>query len=181
MSISTLRPQNKRIKLGVVANEFFELSIGRMGGFGWATRQVANCFNTDPDLGVDVVFLAGDLRPDSDQPETLIHGSRLISRQQNRFEYARRIWSEGFDLILAIDYRANYRPLFRLLPRTPILVWVRDPRPPEDIVKINTTRIPGQENVRPKGIDPIDCTSLAQVVKNSKWLRRSVQFATPAP
>ena len=181
MATSTLRSQNKSIKLGVIANEFFELSIGRMGGFGWATRQVAKCFNTDPDLGIDVVFLSGDLRTSSDQPETLIHGSRLIARQRNQFEYARRIWSEGIDLLLAIDYRTNYRPLFRLLPRTPIIVWVRDPRPPEDIAKINTTRIPGQENIRPKGIDPIDCTSLAQVVKTSKWLRRSVQFATPAP
>ena len=174
------KSKNKRIKLGVVANEFFELSIGRMGGFGWATRQVAKCFNTDPDLGVDIVFLSGELSAASGQPEALIHGTRIIPRPQSRFAYCRRIWAEGLDIILAIDYRPSYRTLFRILPRTPIVTWVRDPRPPEDVEKINTTRIPGQEHIRPKGLNPIDCTSLAGVVKASKWLRRPTLFATPA-
>ena len=181
MLASIDKSDNKIIKLGVVANEFFDLSIGRMGGFGWATRQVANCFNKDPDLGVDLVFLSGELSAASGQAEALIHGTRVIPRPQSRFEYCRRVWAEGLDLILAIDYRPSYRPLFRILPRTPIITWVRDPRPPEDVEKINTTRIPGQENIKPKGLDPIDCTSLARVVKASKWLRRPTLFATPAP
>ena len=175
------KSQKKGVKLGIVANEFFELSIGRMGGFGWATRQVAKCFNTDPDLGVEVVFLSRELLAAQGQPEIQVHDTRLIQLQQNRFEYCRRIWAEGFDLLLGIDYRPSYRFLFRLLPRTPIITWVRDPRPPEDVVKIRTTRIPGQENIQPKGLNPIDCTSLAGVVKASKLLRRSVLFATPAP
>ena len=171
---------NKRIKLGVIANEFFELSISRMGGFGWAASQVAKCFNSDPDLGVDLVFLSGELTSEAIGSDTLVHETRLIPYQQNQFEYCRRIWAEGIDIILAIDYRPSYRSLFKFLPRTPILVWVRDPRPPEDVEKIQTTRIPGQENILPKGLDPIDCTSLAKVVKFSKWLRRPVLFATPA-
>ena len=171
---------NKRIKLGVIANEFFELSISRMGGFGWAASQVAKCFNSDPDLGVDLVFLSGELTSEAIGSDTLVHETRLIPYQQNQFEYCRRIWAEGIDIILAIDYRPSYRSLFKFLPRTPILVWVRDPRPPEDVEKIQTTRIPGQENILPKGLDPIDCTSLAKVVKFSKWLRRPVLFGTPA-
>ena len=174
------KSQNKRIKLGVVANEFFDLSIGRMGGFGWATRQVAKCFNTDPDLGVDIVFLSGEFSAEASQSDTLVHETRLIPYQQNRFDYCRHIWAESLDLILGIDYRPSYRSLFRILPRTPIITWVRDPRPPEDVEKINTTRIPGQEHIKPKGLDPIDCTSMAKVVKYSKWLRRPVLFATPA-
>jgi hypothetical protein len=114
----------KRIKLGVVANEFFELSLGRMGGFGWSTRQVAKCFGGDPSLGVDVVFLAGETYGTPEQPESTIHNTRIILRQKNRLEYCRRIWAEGFDLILSIDYRPNYRSLFwtrkiwlKLIPR----------------------------------------------------------------
>ncbi len=171
---------NKRIKLGVIANEFFELSISRMGGFGWAASQVAKCFNSDPDLGVDIVFLSGELTSEAIESDTLVHQTRLIPYQQNQFEYCRRIWAERIDIILAIDYRPSYRSLFKFLPRTPILVWVRDPRPPEDVVKIQTTRIPGQENIQPKGLDAIDCTSLAKVVKFSKWFRRPVLFGTPA-
>ena len=174
------KSKTKRLKLGIVANEFFELSIGRMGGFGWATRQVAKCFNADPELGVDIVFISGELSSEAIPADTLIHNTRFIPQERGRFKYARRIWAENLDLILSIDYRIGYRRVFKILPRTPILVWVRDPRPPEDVAKINTTRIPGQENIMPKGLNPIDCTSLARVVKNSKWLRRPVLFGTPA-
>ena len=169
----------KKIKLGVVANEFFDLSIGRMGGFGWATRQVAKCFQ-DPELGVEVVFLSREAIATPDQPETLIHGCRLIPRHPNFLEYCRRIWAENFDLLLSIDYRPNYNPLFRILPQTPILVWVRDPRTPEDVAKIATIRIPGEEDVKPQGLWTPDCTPLNGIVRTSQWLRRPVLFGTPA-
>jgi glycosyltransferase involved in cell wall biosynthesis len=170
-----------KIKLGVVANEFFELSLGRMGGFGWATRQVAKCFGRDPSLGVDVVFLAGETYGTPEYPESTIHNTRIVLRQKNKLEYYRRLWAERFDLILSIDYRPNYRSIFWVLPRTPILVWVRDPRPPEDMAKINTARIPGAEDIFPQGLKSPDCTSLAEVVNISKWLIRPILFATPAP
>lgn len=172
---------DKRIKIGIVANEFFDLSLGRMGGFGWASRQVANCFGSDRNLGIDVAFLAGETYAKPGQLVGKIHNTPIILRNRNRLEYCRRIWAEKFDLILSIDYRPSYRSLFWLLPRTPIIVWVRDPRPPEDMAKINTARIPGFEDIQPQGLKSPDCTSLAGVVNVSKWLRRPVLFATPAP
>ena len=50
------------MKLGVIADEFFDRAMGRMGGFGWAARQLSRIFNDDPSQGVDVVFLSGELR-----------------------------------------------------------------------------------------------------------------------
>jgi glycosyltransferase involved in cell wall biosynthesis len=180
-SQSTPKHAKENLKVGVIANEFFDLSVSRMGGFGWATRQVANCFNANSDLGVDVVFIAGESYAQSGKPDPRIHQTPLILRQPNKWAYARRIWREKFDLILSIDYRPNYRPLFWLLPRTPIVLWVRDPRPPEDVEKINTVRIPGQENMLPLGLKCFDCTSFAGVVNQSKWIGRQILFATPAP
>ncbi|MDY7015733.1 MAG: glycosyltransferase family 4 protein [Cyanobacteriota bacterium] len=171
----------KRLKLGIVANEFFDLSRSRMGGFGWATRQVANCFNANPNLGVDVVFIAGETYAKPGQSDPIVHQTPLLLRQRNQWDYARRIWREKIDLILSIDYRPNYRPLFWLLPRTPIVLWVRDPRPPEDVEKINTTRIPGREEVIPLGLKCFDCTSFAGVANLAKLMGRPVLFATPAP
>jgi glycosyltransferase involved in cell wall biosynthesis len=167
------------IKLGVVANEFFDLELGRMGGFGWATRQVARCFQAEPSRGVEVVFLSGEPRAAGGKGE--VHGTRLLLQPESRLEHLRRLRAERLDLLLMIDYRPSYRFFARALPRTPILVWVRDPRPPEDVAKIATLRIPGAAHVRPAGVDPIDCTSLAGVVRLSRWLRRPVLFATPAP
>ena len=62
----------KRIKLGVIADEFFEPAMGRMGGFGWAARQVSRIFNDDPSQGVDVVFLSGELRSSATLKETRV-------------------------------------------------------------------------------------------------------------
>lgn len=174
-------PGKKRIKLGVISNEFFELSLGQMGGFGWAARQLANCFNKGHNLNVDLVFLSGDRYGDPDHSDPVIHDTRLILRQRKRLNYRMKIWKEKIDILLSIDYRKKYRDVFRLLPRTPIIVWVRDPRPPEDATRILTVRIPGAEGIQPQGLKSPDCTSLAAVVRASRWWRRPVLFATPAP
>ena len=92
----------------------------------------------------------------------------------------RRLRAEGLDLLLMIDYRPSYRFFAGALPRTPIIVWVRDPRPPADVRKINTLRIPGADGARPQGIEEIDCTSLGAIVRASRLLRRPVLFATHA-
>ena len=52
----------RRIKLGVISDEFFERGLGRMGGFGWAARELGRIFNGDPSLGVDLVYVAGEHR-----------------------------------------------------------------------------------------------------------------------
>jgi len=172
-------PTGRRIKLGVVANEFFDPALGRMRGFGWAACQVSRCLRAEPGLGIDVVFLSRE-RDAKAPAEASVHETRLIHRRERSIGYARRVRAERIDLLLCIDYRPSYRGLLRLLPRTPMVVWVRDPRTPREMARIATLRIPGQEDQPPKGIDAIDCTSLAGVVRTSRWLRRPVLFATLA-
>lgn len=169
------------MKLGIVANEFFDETLGRMGGFGWAARRAAEIFRRDPSLGVDPVFLTGELRARDGVRELEAHGTRLILRGPSRLANLRRVRAEKIDLLLSIDYYVNYRFLFRALPRTPIVVWCRDPRPPEDWAKIQTLRIPGAEQEQPQGIEYLDRTSLAGIVHESRFFLRPVWFATPAP
>jgi len=176
-----MRRVEKRIKLGVLGDEFFDAAVGRMGGFGWACRMLATCFNGDRSLGVDVVFLTGELLATSAGNEINVHGSRLLLRDANRWRLLRRLRRERFDLILTIDYNLGFRFFFRAMPRTPFAVWVRDPRPPEDVEVISTLQIPGREGERPQGIEPMDCTSLGGIIRESRWLRRAVLFATTAP
>ena len=172
---------SRRVKLGIIANEFFDASISTMGGFGWAARQVARCFTDDPSLGVDVTLISG-LSPKPGSPsEARSHGVPIIFRDPSRLGVLRRMRSRRFDLLLTIDYRPTYRAYLEALPRTPIVVWVRDPRPPEDWAEIASLRIPGANGAVPSGIQPIDCHSLAGIVRWSRLLRRHLRFATPAP
>lgn len=150
-----------------------------MGGFGWAARRVAQIFD-DPRLGVDVVFLTGELRGAPGQREALVHGRRLLLRHPWAIAEVRRVRAERIDLLLVMDYRPNYRRICWALPRTPMIVWVRDPRPPDDAAKVDTLRIPGT-SARPQGIVQPDCHSLGTLARAARWLGRPLLFATPAP
>lgn len=164
-----------------MANEFFDAKLGRMGGFGWAARQVARCFHNHSESGVEVVFLSAEMMSSAPPRETTVHGARLLLNQKERFGLWGRLQRERFDLLLTIDYRPGYRRLCMSLPRTPLIVWVRDPRSADDVARIRTLRLPGQDSSEPQGIGFIDCTSLARVVSAARWLRRPVLYATPAP
>lgn len=179
--MKTSRSPLKRIKVGIVANEFFSQEAGGFGGFGWAARQAARLFNGYPAHGFEAVFLNRTLPSSGGGRRSRVHDTPLITRGGGRVSDARSLRAERPDLLLMIDYRPGYRFFAGALPRTPIVVWVRDPRTPENTKKINTLRIPGADGVRPQGTDEIDCTSLGKIVRASRLLARPVLFATPAP
>lgn len=143
--------------------------------------QAARCFNEDSTLGVDVVFLTAGLRKRFVEHEMLVHGTRLLNLQPYSIGYFRRLHSEGIDLLLTIDYRPNYQFLLWAMPNTPIIIWVQDPRSPEDATKLCSLQIPGKEGVRPDGIERFNTASLQLVVRASQWLRRPVVFAAHDP
>ena len=170
----------KRIKLGVIADEFFDREMGRMGGFGWAARQLSRIFNGDPSLGIDVVFLSGELRSSATRKEVRVHGTRVILRQPGRLANWLAARRERFDLLLTIDYNLGYSVYLRSLPRTPAIIWVRDPRSPEDARRIETVRIPNQPGELPQGLFSFDSRSMARIHSEAHWLGRPLLFATPA-
>ncbi|HEX8146491.1 MAG TPA: glycosyltransferase family 4 protein [Pyrinomonadaceae bacterium] len=176
---NTSRGTSKRIKVGIVANEFFGREVGGFGGFGWAARQVARLFNGQPAHGFEAVFLNRTLPPSAGGGRA--HDTPLITREGGRLSDIRGVRAERPDLLLTIDYRPGYRFFAGALARTPVVVWVRDPRPPEDVRKTNTLVIPGAGGARTQGISEIDCTSLGKIVRASRLVARPVLFATPAP
>lgn len=179
--MKTSKSSIKRLKLGIIADEFFDPSIGRMGGFGWAAKQVAKLFNEHPEHGVEVAFLTRTLQADGGAVNIQEHYTSLITRSKGRLASVKRLRAEKFDLLLMIDYRPSYRFFAGGMPRTPIIVWVRDPRNPQDLQKINTLLMPGAEGARLQGINENDCTSLGAIVRASRLLARPVLFATPSP
>jgi glycosyltransferase involved in cell wall biosynthesis len=169
------------MKIGIIGEEFFSRGLDRFGGYGWAARQVANCFAQHPELGIDVIFLTNYIWGRNGEGETSVDGTRLLLHQHNRFDQARRVRAEKIDLLLAIDYNPGHRFFYGSLPRTPAIIWVRAPRTPEDLAIIATLRIPGAEQTRPQGIVPVHSRSLAWDVRLSRWIGRPMLFATPAP
>jgi glycosyltransferase involved in cell wall biosynthesis len=163
------------MKIGIIATEFFDEQLGRMGGFGWAARQVARYFNSHPELGVTAIFLAAGLTSRDGRLQTHSHETLLIFDPAAP-QCQRTIRRHRLDVLLTIDYRPKYRDVLRLFDRAPAIVWVRDPRPPKVMASLSTLRIPGDESASPRGIREIDCTSLADLMAV-----RTMRLASPAP
>lgn len=70
------------MKLGIVANEFFDRDIGPMGGCGWAARQVATFFNSQLHLGVNVLSLTANRKHCGGRPHMCIHDTVLLIYSQ---------------------------------------------------------------------------------------------------
>ena len=171
----------KRLKLGVITDEFFDASLGRLGGFGWAARRLGEIFNGDPSLDVELVYVAGEHVATPDRAEAQVHGSRVILRQRSRLANLRAMQREHFDLLLTIDYNLGYSVYLRALPRTPAIVWVRDPRTPADAARILAVRMPGADTGVPQGLMSHDGRSLARIQREATVLRRRLLLATPTP
>jgi glycosyltransferase involved in cell wall biosynthesis len=171
---------SRRLRLGVVANEVFALEVGRMGGFGWAVRQVASLFLNEPELGVDVtLFVAERPAVDGNLPDTL-HETPVVWPTGSPASQIARARNAAPELLLAIDYRSGYRRWLYAKPRTPVIIWVRDPWAPEDRANVRTLRLPDQPDIEPQGVHGPDPGSLRQVLGQSRVLGRPVLVVTTA-
>ena len=170
----------KRLKLGIIANELFNIDLGRMGGFGWAVQQVSRCFADDPTLGVDVVILMGEKQTDGAALPRELHGCKVYWQAGRFLHSVKQLRSERIDLLLCIDYRPSYRFFFYALPRVPVVIWVRDPWDRSDRTQVATLRIPGQGALKPRGTKRLNTSSLGQIARLFHLVRRRLLFATTA-
>lgn len=170
----------RRIRLGILANELFEPAIGRMGGFGWAVKHSATCFQTRPSLGVDPILFMGErLKRGVVRPKT-VHGCEVVWVEDSVMAWARAVRAAKVDLFLSIDYRANYRAFYALCPMTPILLWVRDPREASDNALIKQLRIPG-EAAMPQGIQEHPTHTLGPLQMLCRLTGRGFRLAVTTP
>ena len=159
--------------MGIVANEFFDLKLGRMGGFGWAALQAAQSLLERPNLGYRPLFVSGQLL------DGTTHSSKvpLLVLAPHQASSPRK--HPKLSVLLTIDFRPTYTQIIEAFDE-PLVVWVRDPRPPEDVEKVATLEIPGTSDA-PAGIGRIDCSSLGAIVERALSAGRSVLMSSPAP
>ena len=166
--------------VGIVANEFLDPELGRLGGFGWAARSSAECLRQSSSVDLRPVFLSGQHYRTGASRATTSHGVPLLFRDQDPAAYRRALARRGVSLLLTIDYRASYAPIIASLPRAPLIIWAIEPRPRADVEKISTLEIPN-DPVSPQGISATGSTSLRAVLDEASQADRSVRLVSPAP
>jgi len=168
------------MKVGIVANEFFDARLGRMGGFGWVAWAAGRALREVG--GHEVVFLTTEFSVPRGRGET--GGSAIITPRTRtrtgagaKADFARRIRQEKLDLFLTVDWRPHYTKILLCAPRTPALVWVQDPRTTFDVRRVDSLRLPGTSSQVPAGIGRIDCTGLRNTFRFSHAVRRPIAMA----
>ena len=135
---------SSKFTIGVVANEFFDLDLGRMGGFGWSTLLLAEVFRRREDLHVQLIFIFADhtqrkassRRNGGSRGITTVHGWPLIELQSHKKNDAGSAmpWTQRYpqaaqpDVFIFIDFRDSYLRAHTAMPHVPIILWARDPR-----------------------------------------------------
>ncbi len=174
------------LTVGIVANEFYDPRLGRMGGFGMNALLAARALSTINDVTVRPLFLSGEHRAAPTRPwrpaPGLVGSSNgfPILLRGRRGPWLRRLRELDVDVLLTIEHRPTYNELIEALPATPLVVWVRDPRPQADLEKIGTLEIPG-ETVMPLGIQPNDSSSFAPIWRRARDEGRPLAIVSPAP
>jgi glycosyltransferase involved in cell wall biosynthesis len=151
-----------------------------MGGFGWAAKQAATCFQSDPSLGVDPILLMGERVPATVVRPDRVHGCEVVWIGSSILAWASAVRAAQVDLFLSIDYRSNYGAFYALCPRTPILLWVRDPRERRDQSIIDQLRIPGDPHP-PLGVGQHRTHTLAPLLALSRLFARPFRMAVTTP
>lgn len=151
-----------------------------MGGFGWGLKQAATCFASEPALGVEPVLLMGQRVKKPYVRKDRVHGCEVVWVGDSLFGWARAVRAARIDMFLSIDFRPNYRAFFALCPRTPILLWVRDPWDKSDRAIIQQLRVPGSD-VKPQGVASHPTQTLAPLAIVSRLLKRGLRLAVTTP
>jgi len=168
------------LRVGILANEFFDPEHGGIGGFGWAAKRAAETLIEKAPFVRKVTFLA----PAAYAGPPALHG--IPVRALARSGYSSRVRIENIvrhaldpiDVILSIDYRPNYTAWYLARPRTPVIVWSRDPKTSEDWERIDTLRIPGRLDAVPGGTHRINTASLGRFVSRTRRFGRPVLVAS---
>jgi glycosyltransferase involved in cell wall biosynthesis len=166
---------NGAVRVGIVANEYFDPAVGRIGGFGWAGRSAIEALRTDRGFA-EPIFFSGEMLATPERRHIIAGGTRVVLRHQRRRDNFLAACRDRVDVLLCIDYRPNYLPWLLAMARKPAIIWVRDPRTSVMTERVRSLRIPGSD-VPPGGIPEWDMKSLARFVHKTRWFRAPVLLA----
>jgi glycosyltransferase involved in cell wall biosynthesis len=173
-------PRPRPLRIGVLGTEFFDQSLGRMGGFGWAARRLVEVFNGKGDPPIEVVLLAGSRQGPNGELSTTSHGTRLLYGSGDARRDVGRLWRERLDLLFAVDWSPRYLTSIRVLPRTPFVGWVRDPRPASVARSVATLTLPDGSPAAEASSSVTGDRSIKKLYRESRLVGRPLVFAGTA-
>lgn len=161
--------------VGILSREFFDRDLGRMGGFGFAARRVADTLATLAPHA-EPVLLSGSAPGPEGAREVRLGETRVVFGTGNVALDAWRWRRLEIDALLTIDWHSSFVPVCRALPRIPLLIWSRDPRGPAEWANVATLRLPGASGHELESPGAEHDPGPAKLLERSRRRRRPVRF-----
>ena len=175
--------------IGLLSIEYFDEQEARWGGYGMCARNLVEHFNPNGGpLRFEMLMTQRKHRLSTRRvgDDEIIQAPVPAAWQLGRMAgYARFLKRLKLHLFLTMEYYPHYWPALRLLPKTPVVVWIRDPRPEEEIERIATVRLEMLANGK-RTVEEFKrpCrdkrASIQQLMASSGRSGRKVLFATTA-
>ena len=120
------------VRVGIVAGEFLQPGISRIGGYGWSASRAAAVLR---DAGDEPIYICSDVEALVTAPVSL-DGVPLIAKQASVMRFVRELRRSATGRVALDRLPAELRHHVQGVAATPLIVWVRDPRPPEDVAAV---------------------------------------------
>jgi len=179
-------------QLGFIVGEFFRDDLGKFGGYGMTAKNFTDYYNSRKNkYKVQIVIPQGF--PVIQNPEVqVIHNTPTLLRPESKknyilnfIKYQRIIRRQKISLYITIDYYSSYEYSLLADPKTPVMVWIRDPRCKMEWDKIATVSL--EMEIRDKKdkdeflkLSLADAQSLHRVLKLANRFKRKIIFVTNA-
>lgn len=188
-----LKSKSKEKKIGILVGEFFHKELIGFGGYGMTVKNITDYFNTNNNtLSAEVILTSSinNVLPEVRHyhnadvlfPPPIKSNGNYI---KNFIKYAKICNSRNYDLLVTIEYYDSYEYALSAVPKTPLLIWIHDPRSETEWKNISTVSLEVLACKKNRAEDLLEFRldekkSIERIVKSSRLLNRKIIFATQA-
>lgn len=169
----------RRLRLGILATEFFDERLGGFGGFGFAARRIATLLR-ETDAPIEPSFILG--RDYGGHGLSHLDGFQLLSPAGIISKDLRLFRSARLDLIISVDWRSGFRYITRVSPFSDLIVWINAPiavRQRFQMRSVAAATDPGAGANQTRSIP--SRSNLRSVVRETHFLPRKIVWASTSP
>ncbi len=158
----------RRHSVGLVLEEFFHQDFKRFGGYGMTAKNISDYYNSHPESDLEINVLISSKLAMATKPRVQqFHQAKILFRSAddespNR-DLLRYLWCFGQNpshVLLTIEYYVSYDYIFKALPWVPIIIYIRDPRGPQEWSRLGAIAMELQWR---------KMNSIADLLKSQEW------------
>ena len=178
-----------RRRVGFVTLEFFHEDLNGFGGYGKTVKNLTDALNGEgagdiADVLITLPAPLGDRSRRYHRADVIFSlGERpgLLRGKWNAVSHVWLLQRRMLDLLVTIEYYRAYEQFLKVLPMTPVVIWIHDPRPADDWEKIATMTldVDGSKSAARAEMARMQ-ESLGELLDRSRIMGRRVVFAHQA-